>query len=679
MAARQHYATANAGPVNNTSNSSWATLATLPDFEPDVSGTYAVFWSGAFQNASNATADAQIRVRFGPTGFESTIASLNIESAATSEYPQLAGMFFHVEDVAPVGVYADIAFRAETNGNSINAKNGQIVALKLGANDAIGESLARQTSTTTTNVSAATANFTSDGGDYVVVGYGECDCSVTTAPVYVRLNCNGTNTGELGVRVADTTNLSPGLMVYRFAAVPAGARSASLQFHAHSSTTAGITNARVLVMRAADFDAVYGGQLSSDNAGTQSTYTSAITVTETVTANPHLLLGGWGTSSTTSATDVQSQVTQGGAQIAESIRRAYNAAQIRFNMSGFASLRSGHSAGSLTWTLDRGQSGSNTIAIGAGSALVLFDLGASGGTTYNESLTETGTPAAAQSATARFPSSRSEAIAGAVSEAAGLAISATSSESLAGSAAQSVSLTHQSARSESLSAGDQFATSAVFGASAAEGAVASEATATAANWPAAHSESVAANDNAVSLATMPVSRAESLEAADDATASVEGGAVTYDEALSEAASGGSSAAATHAIVADISEPVSGGDASNAASMISAARSEDAGVASGQASGLLLGVSLSEPMAANDDVASLLSHGATLAESAASDVDYAVDGGERFADSVARAITDPRQPRTVASPVSSRTILTGESRSIVTAVRSRAIRSVVSGR
>lgn len=379
MAARQHYSFSNAGPVNNTSNASWAALATLPDFEPDASSTYAIFWSGAFQNATNTSADAQIRVRFGPAGFETSVATLNIESAATSDYPQLAGMFFHVEDVAPVDVYADLSFKAETNGNSINGKNGQIVALKLGANDATGESLSRQTSTTTTNVSAATANFTSDGGDYVVVGYGEFDCSVTSAPVYVRLTCNGTNTGELGVRGGDLTNLSPGMMAWRFTSVPSGARSASFQFHAHSSTTAGCTNARVLVMRAADFDAIYSGQLSSDSAGTQSSYTSAITVTETVTANPHLLLGGWGTSSTTSGTDVRSQVTQGGAQIAESIRRAYNAAQIRFNISAFASVRSGHSAGSLTWTLDRGQSGSNTIAIGAGSALVLMDLGASGG------------------------------------------------------------------------------------------------------------------------------------------------------------------------------------------------------------------------------------------------------------------------------------------------------------
>lgn len=385
MAARQHYSVSNAGPVNNTSNATWADIVQLPDFEPDASSTYAFFWSSALQNATNATADAQLRVRFGPAGFETTIATLNLESAATTEYPQLAGMFFHVEGVTPIDVYADVAIKAETNTNSINAKNGQIVALKLGANDVAAESLTRQTTTSTTPADAVSASFTSDGGDYVVVGYGEFDINIGTVPAYMRLRCEGTNTAELGVRTNDATNLSPGMMVWRFTSVAAGSRTAAFQFRAHTSSTAGITNARILVMRAADFDAVYGAQLTSDSASTSSDAV-AITFTETLTANPHLLLGGWGTSSTTTSTLITSQVTEAGSDIAESVRRTYNAAQIRFHASGFASLRAPGS-GSKTYTLDRVQSGSANIAVGAGSALALIDLGSSGGS--NHTLTAT--------------------------------------------------------------------------------------------------------------------------------------------------------------------------------------------------------------------------------------------------------------------------------------------------
>ena len=312
MAARQYYSASNAGPVNNTSNSTWADIVQLPDFEPDASSTYAFFWSSALQNATNTSADAQLRVRFGPAGFETTIATLNLESAAITEYPQLAGMFFHVEGITPIDVYADVAIKAETNTNSINAKNGQIVALKLGANDVAAESLTRQTTTSTTPADAVTANFTSDGGDYVVVGYGEFDINVGTVPVYIRLRCEGTNTGELGVRSNDASNLIPGLMVWRFTSVPAGARSAGFQFRSHNgTTTSGITNARILVMRAADFDAVYGDQLSSNSTGTQSDAV-AMTFTDTLTANPHLLLGGWGTSGTTTSTLITSQLTEAG-------------------------------------------------------------------------------------------------------------------------------------------------------------------------------------------------------------------------------------------------------------------------------------------------------------------------------------------------------------------------------
>ena len=114
MTARQYYSASNAGPVNNTSNSTWASVVALDEFTPDASSTYAFFWSSGVQNASNATADSDLQVRFGPVGFETTIATLNFESANIAEYPQLAGMFFHDEDVAPIGVYADVSIKPET-------------------------------------------------------------------------------------------------------------------------------------------------------------------------------------------------------------------------------------------------------------------------------------------------------------------------------------------------------------------------------------------------------------------------------------------------------------------------------------------------------------------------------------------------------------------------------------
>lgn len=378
MAARQHYAASNAGPVNNTSNSTWADIVQLPDFEPDASSTYAIFWSTALQNATNASADAQLRVRFGPAGFETTVATLSLESAATTEYPQVAGMFFHVEGITPIDVYAEVAFKAETNGNNINAKNGQIVALKLGANDVAAESPSRQTSASTTLVNAVTANFTSDGGDYIVVGYGEFDLSVVSVPAYMRLVCDGVNTGEIGTRSGDTTNDFPGMMVYRFTSVPAGARSASFQFHAfNTSTTVGCTNARILVMRAADFDAVYGDQLSSNDVSS-STDAVVLTTTNTMSANPHLLLGAWGSASSTNSINITAQITEAGTDIAESIRRTYNASATRPHNGAFASVRA-PGAGSQTYTLDRVQAGVASITVGSGSSLVLLDLGASGG------------------------------------------------------------------------------------------------------------------------------------------------------------------------------------------------------------------------------------------------------------------------------------------------------------
>lgn len=646
MAARQHYSVSNAGPVNNTSNSTWANVVTLPDFEPDASSTYALFWSSALQNATTTATDAQLRVRFGPSGFETTIATLNLESANIAEYPQLAGMFFHVEGVTPIDVYAEVSIKAETSANSINAKNGQIVALKLGANDVAAESLTRQTTTSTTPADAVTANFTSDGGDYVIIGYGEFDCPTTTVPVYIRLRCEGTNTGELGARINDATNLTPGMMVWRFTSVPSGARSAGFQYRAHTSATAGITNARILVMRAADFDAVYGAQLTSDSTGTSSDAV-AITFTETLTANPHLLLGGWGTSGTTTSTNITTQLTEAGSDIAESIRRTYNAAAVRFHNSAFASVRTPGS-GSKTYTLDRVQAGSTSITVGAGSGLALIDLGSIGGgpATYNESLTESGTAAQTATTSATFPNAQSEAATSAASQGVGLTMPVSRAEALTCASSEAAALTHRPSLSETAASGETSATSAIFASAATETVASADAGGTAATWQTARSENFAANDNASASQTMPTVRAEGVTAGDDATGSVVGGAVTYDDVLSEAVTANESAAAASTLGAALSETLTGAAAQAASAILLSVRSEAiaaAEIAQGAAQigsvlsettsstvnqivGAIFAGSLDEIVAANDDEAVSAEFSNALSETASAADQYEGEGG-----------------------------------------------------
>lgn len=650
MAARQHYSASNAGPVNNTSNSTWADIVQLPDFEPDASSTYAVFWSSALQNATNASADAQLRVRFGPAGLETTVATLSLESSATTEYPQIAGMFFHVEGTTPIDVYAEVSFKAETNGNNINAKNGQIVALKLGANDVAAESPTRQTSVSTTLVNAVTANFTSDGGDYVIVGYGEFDLSAVTVPAYMRLVCDGVNTGEIGTRSGDTTNLFPGMMVYRFTSVAAGARSASFQFHSfNGSTTTGCTNARILVMRAADFDAIYGAQLSSDNVSTSADLT-VLTTTNTMTANPHLLLGAWGTSSTTLSINITGQITEAGTDIAESIRRTYNASAVRQQNSAFASVRT-PGAGSKTYTLDRVQSGAASITVGSGSGFVLLDLGASGGgpATYNEILTETGTAAQTATTAATFPNARSEAVTSADAQAAALVAPISLSEGVSSAAAQSAAVIHQPAIAETATSSESSTSAATFASAATEAVTGADTSGTAATWLSSRTDALAANDNAAGTAIFPASRSESLTAADDATGDVTGGAVVYDDVLSEGLTASASAVAFAAMPAVRSEGLTATAAQSASATLLSARSEAATAAEAAQGSVLLSLALSEGVAstasqivagvfngsiseiaaANDDDVAGISADELLSEGATASDGYFVDGGERI--------------------------------------------------
>ncbi len=572
-----------------------------------------------------------------------------------------------------------------------------------------GKTWSRAGATSTTNVSLTdlTGGIASAPaeGDYVIVHQGigsNADRAVATTSGYTELSdiyANGTTyDANLGVDAKFMTSTPD-------TTVTIGSSGSSNDAQA----------ARIMVFRGVD--------------QTNPMDVAVVTATGTGTGKPD---PGALTPATTGAVGVFS-----GAQAA-----ATAAALTSSDLTAFASVNQADTndiavaAGYIEWS---GSGAINPAAFGGGSSnsanswaavsLALRPAYSAGGgpTTYNESLTESTTPAQSATTAATFQSAASESVTSAASQAVGLSAPVTLSESATVSDSATAALVHQPTLSESVTTSEASANAATFAPTLTESASASESSATAATFTSSASESVTSADNAASAATflsavsetiaandngapaasitasldeavapddaatathvaqaslseavsadasaepaatIGASLDESIEAGEESTASVDGGAVTYDETLSEAVGLADDASTSATLTAARSETVSSSvtqsvsavlaavrsesvtvaDVAQGASIIGASVSEDAGVSVAQSVAAIFAHALAEPVAANDDEAAALAIDEALSEDVGSGDGYEVEGGNRIPVPPSRSVTGSNVDRDVA--------------------------------
>lgn len=485
--ARVYYVAESLGEVTNTSNTTWSDLVSLT-FPTTNGETYAVLWTGEFANQSNTTADYEIQI----TVDGSQVDYSNNEQRATTEYASHGGMVVVAGDGSPHTVAVQL--QAETNGNTIKGKYGRVVALELGANDVVAEALSNQ-ATTSTTMAAAVSAVVPASGDYLLIGTGFTRSFANSVPVYVDLHNGTTGTvqnGSSSAEISSNPSFVPSQQMWK--TTLAASDTASLRFRTHTGGSASdIVNARILCLYLPDFDAAYYAETSADDSSANgTTETTALTLTETVTANPHLILGQWHTSSTTNSINITSRLRDAGTLVSESIRRVYNAAQVRTQGSVSASVRDDYSAGSRSWTLTReGAAAGNTTVIRQNSAIAVLDLGAaSGGTVHDGAMVLAGLGTLAALPSLRQPGAMAVSGSGSITAAGSrrqpgaLAVSGSGAVSIAGSRRQPGGMAVSGAGTASLTpalqasgalapvaagAGTTFAASITFGGAAAFG------------------------------------------------------------------------------------------------------------------------------------------------------------------------------------------------------------------
>lgn len=384
MAAREHFSAENLGEFTVTSNTVWGSACTLsPTLANGVD--YIVFWSIELTNTSNTSADAQARVTVGGT----SVASFNVENRSTSEIGAYSG-FFKVTGTGSAQTIA-LEIKAETNGNTIYAQNRRLTVLRMGAGDVYAESTARQAVTaggTTNWADVLTASFTPDAGEYLVLAHSMTDNYATTTSVYGKFSFDGTAEGNLEVATAGHGEVGSGqknlvpLNKQRVYSVATGGVSREVKWLGRSHQSGqevGFQQSRLVVLKLADFAAYHSAwlpELGWVEGG--ATATDVLTMSPTVTANPHLLLGAWYATNVSSTTSVVSGVlddSDSDDDAAMSSVRSYSTNDTRGQASSFAGLRT-YSAGVRPIILKINAPSAEWIGILASSAFTLLDLGA---------------------------------------------------------------------------------------------------------------------------------------------------------------------------------------------------------------------------------------------------------------------------------------------------------------
>lgn len=387
MAAREHYAAEVLSETTFTSNVTWGEACAL---SPTLANgaDYIVFWNLELTNQSNTSADAQAQVTVDGTA----VAAFNVENRLTSEWGAYAGFFKVTGTGAALAIALEV--KAETNGNSIVCRNRRLTVLRMGAGDVYTESTARQAVTaggTTTWADVLSTSFSPAAGDYLVLAHSMTDNYAATTSVYGKFVWDGTAEGNTEIAAAGHADITAGqknlvpLNKQRVYTEATGGVSRTVTWQGRSNQNGnevGFAQNRLLILKLADFEAAHAARQATTTTATGgASPTETLSITPTVSANPHLLIGSWYANNLTSAARLVTSVLADSGDAASAAMRSYQTNNDRGQASSFAGLRT-YAAGSrkICLNLNASQDG-DSIALLSSSAFVALDLGSAGGQT----------------------------------------------------------------------------------------------------------------------------------------------------------------------------------------------------------------------------------------------------------------------------------------------------------
>ena len=659
---------------------------------------YWIIWSALVDRAVT-TNDTLVRL-YDSTG-AAELSVLNIEPSDTTDVEAVFGMAKWTSPSTPVSQSFILQYAGETGTTVSGVDDMTIVAIESHASDQYVETLAQQSTSSTSYQDRQTLTFTpAESGDYLIIASAEFTVDATSIGG-VRLTVDGVASHGVDPQdQTDATNYIPWVAVHRVT-LDASSHTIKIQNKSIDGSTAAVRRRRILAirldtLRLVSTDYTAGTTSSTDSSNMVDT---ALTTFTAEASTDYLVLGNQVLYNNSSSFSTRARIRYGSTNFALTLTepRASGNQQSYFAV-GYGQF----TAGSVDARVQYSTETASVTVTAKDRGIYVLDLReAVGPTTYEESVSEALAIVDAFASHGVFGVSLSEAMAladtarggkmitEAIAEALGLTDTLSGNLVISGALTEALALTDAKTGGliigESISEAAGFADSpvgqAVFGASLSESLGVTDtssgglllleslseslgvadAVSAALTIPAAIAEALAITDAAASLAVLQSSIAEALGLAEAVSGSLTvASAIAEALSLTDTAAGGKliSEAVTEALaVTDtatanavfnmaISELVGLTDANDLQAIFESLIAENIGMADFMLGGREFNASISETLGVSDAVAAAILTLVVLtgtlrirpALSGEASTDAAVDGGIRVKPMTAAEIT-----------------------------------------
>jgi len=499
--ARQAYYAESTGESTTTS-STYQDKATLT-FTPDANKDYILFWSC---DCFEVSTTVSVFTRLYNSTDAVVLSEQNQENRTTTGTPYRTshGIAKYSAGASPVSTTFKIQYHDSDGIATAKIRNARILAIRVESDDAYTESLADQTFTSNTYVDGnAVLTFTpASTGDYLVFASCDFNHGSTFDEMYIKLlDPSSASIFEMQRINRDAANYNPYTVMVK-QNLTNSSKTYKLQIHRTSANTITIKNQRIFAMRLDNgFANTYYSEDRTRATSSSTSYTDDVVLTQTTNAADHLIFGNCGTDGTSNSISNQEQFLEDGSVLSGPFEaRVDVSATYSDYYPHFIAYKKTLTAASHTWkhqwaTASTGTSGINDDAI------AVLEI-SSGGTTYNDTITESITVTDSEAAAATMAPALSEAITTSDSNAAVATFVTTTSDSITVTDSVTGGLLLSGSVTEIITVTDSLTGAATFNAAVNDTILVADTPDATANFVASNSESIAPSDSYISADTV---------------------------------------------------------------------------------------------------------------------------------------------------------------------------------
>lgn len=347
---------------------------------PKANRDYLFLWSQDVRSDTTLSAAGSDVTIDGTSIF---IEKPNVGPASTSpaDYLSQGGLFRVQGGASPTAMDIALSGTRGSNAANLSLRNSRVSYVILGADDYYAENLPRQSFSDPANKTltpVATLSFTpATPGDYFILCSFDYDLThATNVDWEAQLTDGTTTTGGAWWRpsISGSSDRAPGMLVLPLSAV-SGAKTITLSIIQPNTggTTIGISEIRMVALRADRFARAYITQSTSNSSGSDTSYVTALSQNITPPAQAdHLTIAAWAQASTNTGAAIYAQYLDGADTVNEMIRECrYGAGN---GLAGMSHRIANYASAPLTQAIQRKANFATSNIIQSPSTILTLDL-----------------------------------------------------------------------------------------------------------------------------------------------------------------------------------------------------------------------------------------------------------------------------------------------------------------